>query len=447
MNLWRVEGGKLRLRLHEGQARAWRSERRFVFVLAGTQGGKTSFGPWWLAHEIKRRGAGDYLAVTATYDLFKLKMLPALRETFEHLLRIGRYWSSDRIIELADPATGEFRAKRADDPMWGRIILRSADAKGGLESSSARAAWLDEAGMDNFTVDEWQAVLRRLSLAMGRVLATTTIYNLGWIKGLIYDRWKAGDPDIEVVQFDSTLNPSFPREEYERARDSMPLWKFNMFYRGLYERPAGLIYDSFSDDDVVPRFAIPHSWPRHLGLDFGGVNTAGLFIAAEPSTTNLYLYREYKAGGRTAAEHSKHLLEGEPAIPNCVGGSHSEGQWRDEFRAGGVVGTVRVPGIPVREPDIKDVHLGIDRVYGAHKRHEIKVFADLGGYLAEKRSYSYEVDALGEVKEPLTIRDKHAYHFMDAERYIVGWLRRGTMQRRSGSVGEKRPPPVAGGFR
>ena len=35
----------VRLFLHEGQARAWASEKRFSFMFAGTQGGKTSFLP------------------------------------------------------------------------------------------------------------------------------------------------------------------------------------------------------------------------------------------------------------------------------------------------------------------------------------------------------------------------------------------------------------------
>lgn len=46
-NLWRFdEDGQIQLDFHPGQARAWLSKARFVFMLAGTQGGKTSFGPW-----------------------------------------------------------------------------------------------------------------------------------------------------------------------------------------------------------------------------------------------------------------------------------------------------------------------------------------------------------------------------------------------------------------
>ncbi|HEX8221827.1 MAG TPA: terminase [Chloroflexia bacterium] len=430
-NLWELDSeGCLSLNFHEGQSRGWLSDKRFIFLLAGTQGGKTSYIPWWLWRETGLRGPGDYLAVTSSYDLFKLKFLPSMREVFEHILGIGRYWSNHKVIELADPVTRKFKANKADDDMWGRIILRSAESGGGLESSTAKAAALDECGQDAFTVETWQAVLRRVSLNKGRVLGGTTIYNMGWIKSNIYDPWElrrkqpGGHPEIEVIQFDSTANPSFPEEEYIRARDSMPLWKFNMFYRGMFERPAGLIYDSFDEKlHKRPRFTIPDSWERYLGLDFGGVNTAALFYAEEPDTGKLYLYREYKAGGRTAKEHAERLLDGEPMVPLCFGGSHSEGQWRREFGNG---------GLPVREPAVREVEVGIGRVYGAHKRGEIIVFDDLHGYLEQKLSYARKLDVNGEPTEE--IADKSSYHFMDAERYIVGALKRGELNLRISSL-------------
>ncbi len=80
-------------------------------------------------------------------------------------------------------------------------------------------------------------------------------------------------------------------------------------------------------------------------------------------------------------------------------------------------------GLPVNAPDISDVEIGIDRVYGAHKRDEIIVFDDLEGYLEEKRNYSRKLDANGEPTEE--IENKSAFHRMDSERYIVGRIRRG----------------------
>ncbi len=42
-------------------------------------------------------------------------------------------------MEFRNPHTGQFVAKRSDDKMWGRIILRAATAGsgGGLESATA----------------------------------------------------------------------------------------------------------------------------------------------------------------------------------------------------------------------------------------------------------------------------------------------------------------------
>lgn len=399
-------------------------------MLAGTQGGKTAYGPIWLAEQVKRRGGGDWLAVTSNYDLFKLKMLPAMRIVFEDTLGIGRYWPSSRIMELADPATGEFKARRADDVMWGRIILRSADALSGLESATAKGAWLDEAGQDRFTIDAWRAIRRRLALHQGRVLITTTLYNLGWIVQQIIDRVtedgvisveQIGEAELEhtenddicLVQFDSIINPTYPMEEYRAAEAELPDDEFQMFYRGRKAALRYLIYDALDRTrHVWPRFPIPLTWSRYLGLDFGGANTAGVFYAEEPGTSTLYAYREYHAGKRTASEHAEELLKDEPGIPLCVGGSKSEGQWRLEFAQA---------GLSVLPPMIKDVNLGIRRVYAQHKTDKLIYFDDLYGILDEKGRYQRKRDKSGEVMDE--IKDKSRFHRLDAERYIIGYIR------------------------
>jgi hypothetical protein len=382
-----------------------------VFLFAGSQGGKTVFGPVWLYREILKHGPGDYLAVTATFDLFKLKMLPSLRWLFEHTLRVGRYWAGSKVIELADPETGRFWATQADDMMWGRIILRSAQSKGGLESSTAKAAWLDECGMDDFTVSEWEAVERRLSLFQGRVLGTTTLYNRGWVKSRIYDKWRDGSPLHDVIQFASYINPSYPKDEFDRLVSEWAQWKVNMFLRGEFDKPAGLIYDSFNEEIcLIDPFTIPDNWKLYGGSDFGGVNTVGLLYAEDPETQNLYAHKEYKRGGRTAEDHAAELKKWKSGL--WVGGSWSEDQWRREFAKG---------GLPIIKPSIKDVEVGIDRVYAQHKKNAIFVFSNMSGYLDEKRSYSRKLDAEGEPTEE--IQDKSTFHFMDAERYIIGKIR------------------------
>lgn len=417
-DLLHYDGKKLTVTLHPGQTRAHDSRRRQIFIVAGTQSGKTSYEPIWLDREIKERGEGDYLAVTATYDILKLKFLPELQNYFCHLFG-WQYSPSEKTIWR------EYKPR-----MFTRIIMRSADAEGGLESATAKAALFDECGQNKVKITAYDAIMRRLSLARGRLLGGTTPYNLGWLKTEIYDPYMKGDADIQVVQFKSIMNPSFPKAEYYERKAKMPAWKFEMFYNGNFSRPAGLIYDNFDDADIVPRFRIPDRWERFVGLDFGLVNLAAVFFAREPNTNRYYLYRTYHSGGFSVAAHVAKLMQGEPRLPFCVGGAASEGNWRAEFRAS---------GLPVREPDIKAVEVGIDRVYEAHADHEIIVFDDMAEYLDQKRTYARELDDQDQPTEK--IADKAMFHLLDAERYIIGYVKRKGAKTQQAAGNLYAPPP------
>lgn len=419
--------GKLYFNFHPGQLQAWDSEARFTFVFAGTQGGKTSFLPWWLWREIQNTARpgelNDYIAATSSYDLFKLKLLPSIREVFEHVLQIGRYWSGDRIMELCDPQTGQFLAQRADDPMYARIILRSAASGGGLESLTAKAAILDECGQDEFSLETWEAVLRRLSLSEGRVLGGTTIYNLGWTKTEVYDRWIAGDKDFHCIQFKNIENPAFPRAEYERAKATMPLHRFLMFYHGEFARPAGLIYDSYIDEigtgHLLEDFEIPASWPRYLGVDFGAVNTAKIWIAEDPDKDRFIIYRESLEGGLATRQHvAKALLDSRREnLIGAWGGAGSEEQQRMDWTT---------EGLTVQEPHIADVEGGIAKVYGLFRRKRLFVMRSCKGLRDELGTYKRKVDPQGVVLDE--IENKRRYHRLDSLRYVAPVLGGGKVE-------------------
>lgn len=403
-----VDEGVLKLSLHPGQSKVMRSPARFVFMIAGTQGGKTSLGPWWMRDRIAESGAGDYLAATSTFDLFKLKMLPEVREVFEDVLGVGRYWSGIRTMELRENRNKPFLAKQADDHMWGRIILRSAVQQSGLEAATAKAAWLDEIGQDEWTLEKWEAILRRLSLYQGRVLGTTTLYNLGWMKHEVYERWRAGDKDYDVVQFPSIQNPAFPIEEFERARRTMPAWRFDMFYRGIYAKPAGLIYRSFKDEYYVNDFEIPVEWEIVACVDFGGANTAILYLALNPNDNRWYVFREYLGGGISTAEHAKREVELTEDYLDIrwVGGAGSEEQERRDWRTN---------GINIAEPDVGGVEAGISRVIELIKGDRLRVFKSCKGLRDELGSYRRKLDDRGEPTEE--ILHKRHFHRLDGLRY------------------------------
>jgi len=409
-SLWTIRDGKPECDFHPGQWRAIQAKSRFVFVIAGTQSGKTSFGPWWLYREIKRGGEGDYLAVTASYDLFKLKMLPEMRTVFEQVLHIGRWWAGDKVIELRHPTRG-FLAKRSDDPMWGRIILRSASTGGGLESATAKAAWLDECGQDAFTLEDWNAVQARLSLHEGRCLGTTTPYNLGWLKSEVYDRWQRGEAGYEVINFSSALNPAFPDREQERRRKTMQDWRFRMRYLGQFTKPAGLIYGAFEPSMIVEPYPIPDDWERLIGVDFGGANTAALFLAQNPDSKRWVVYDEMMTGDKTSKEYAREVRGKLPdrCFFTAYGGSKSEGQQRRDWADGGLV---------LGEPRIADVESGIDRVIEWLKAGQLSVFRSCSGTIDELGTYRRKLDSLGNPTDK--IDSKRTFHRCDALRYAVG---------------------------
>lgn len=419
---------------HLGQTRTWESERRFTAMVAGTQSGKTCWGPWWLWREIERLGAGDYYAVTATYDLFKLKMLPELLRVYRDVLRVGRYWSGDRILELRDPETGHFQAQRSSDPMWGRVILRSADSPGGLESGTAKAAWLDEAGQDRFTVWAWRAIRRRLALYRGRALITTTLYNLGWLKQQVMDAATDGGTvtleetdigaevettdnpaaDVRLVQFDSIANPAFPVEEFKDAEASTPDDEFAMFYRGRAVKLRSLIYDVFSDLHKVKSFKPPMDWPRAVGVDPLGERVCALWLAFDPNKEQLHVYREYYAPfGETTPGHVREVLRlsAHERIAAWIGGGPSERQARADWAGA---------GIALGEPPFGEVWVGIGRVYAQFKTFGLVIHDCCENLLDELGTYQRKRDRAGELTE--IIKDKERYHGLDALRYIMAWL-------------------------
>ncbi len=415
------KGITLQFRPHPGQWQAWQSQKRFICIFAGTQSGKTSFGPWWLRREIQEKGPGTYLAVSPSFPLLAVKFFPELKRILQTECGLFKFPKSPK------PDAPAELTRRGELLLWGApqdtpTFLRfgHADNPDSLESMTAKAALLDEPGQKRFRLQSMQAIRRRLSIHQGRALLMTTPYDLGWLYQHFWTPWNNArlrgedHPEIDVINFRSIDNPVFPKEEYLSTQATMPVWMHQMFYDGIFTRPAGLIYDCWSEtENTVPRFEIPRHWPRFMGVDFGGTNTAALKIAQEVSPDGklldrFYVYAEYLEGGKVAGQHVEDLLIGEPMRPITTGGAGSESQWRDEWGHA---------GLPVYEPGVRDVEVGIQRVYKGIKTRMLRVFDDLHGLLDEINAYSRKLDASGQPTEE--IQDKRTFHRLDALRYVA----------------------------
>jgi len=393
--LWRIEGSKLIVNLHPGQSEAWEAVARFILLLAGTGGGKTAFGPIWLYREVQKYPEDEFLVIAPTYKMLQRAILPKFMEFFDEALRLGEYKKADALYQLK---TG------------GVVYFGSADKWENLEGPHVRGCWLDEPGRVKFEV--WQVAQRRTGIYQAPILLSTTPYNLGWLKTEFYDRWKAGDADYFVSQFPSILNPSYPKEEFERARRTMPPWRFKMFYEGRFERPAGLIHPQY---EIVEPFPIPKEWGRYVGLDWGFNNpTAAVWLAQEPGG-GLYVYREYYQRGQTFDQIARglHGLTRDEDILLWIG-DPSGAQYIAELK--------RLM-IPVR-PAEKDgqekewVKAGIVKVDEMFRSGRLKIFSSCKHLLDEAAGWQWVMVENMATDKP----GDEPHHLLDALRYVVTTL-------------------------
>ncbi len=348
--------------------------------------------------------------MTSTFPLLKLKMLPEFLRLFQDTLHLGEWQAGDHVFTYKDGET--------------RIIFGSATNPESLESATAKAAWLDEVGQDQFRLESWEAVQRRLAVNQGRVLGGTTVYNSGWLKTEVFDKWKAGNHDFQVIQFPSITNPAYPRAEYERLKMVLPEWKFKMFCRGEFDKPEHLIYGSFSSEyredggHKVHAFEFPAEWPRHVGVDFGAINTATVWVTHDPASNVYYVYRETLEGNMTSKEHARKALERAKGVNvlTWTGGAASEKQPRWDWRA---------ENVPVRESRVVEVEAGIGRIIGLWRTHRLFVFDCCRGLLDELGTYSRKLDKGGQATDE--IADKQTFHRLDALRYACGAMERGPL--------------------
>ncbi len=384
---------------------------RTLAAIAGTGGGKTVLGYWWLWLRMKKYPGYGWLVAEPTFNMLAKILLnssdpnrPTLEQWFEMVGWHPNYKAVDKIIETD----------------YGKVYLASADNPDTMQGAAVKGAWLDEGGMMSLIAH--QTALQRVSLFDGQELITTTPYNRGWLKSEVAD--KADGDYIHVETWSSLDNPAFPESVYEEMKsgpNAMQGYRFRMMYDAEFERPSGMIYDSFNSEKcVIPPFQIPQSWPRYVGIDYGPVHTAVLWFAKAPNeykgwpSGTYFTYREYLEGNKSIAQHVKDLNAlgaGEDIVRKTGSAVAAERQWRREYSEAGFY---------IQECSINDVGVGIDRVYALHAQDLIVYFNTLKHTLSQKEDYSRKLDTS---QNPTDEIDKKAqYHFMDAERYIISDL-------------------------
>ena len=424
-----VTDGELHVHPHKGQEKVLDSKKQIIAMLCGKQSGKTEFSAYWMYEEIlawderTRAGYGKEgavaWAVSPSYPLQDEKMQPTFYDLFVTKLGIGKYHVQKKRLDVTISKDG------AEDNVY-QIKFKSADKVESLASATVFTMCLDEAGQDSFKQAAWEECRARVGTTAGRILITTTLYNFDWLKHLIYDPWKKGDPSIDVIQFKSIMNPSYSIAEWEYHKRVMPDWKFKMAYCGEFTRPLGRIYQDFDESCIVEPFDIPTSSYKIVGIDPGIVHHSTVWICEIhpnepvytifPCTDNInpiyVIYDSSLMGSTTTTltnkEHAEAMMQHRDysMLKTACGGSASEVYFREDYR---------VAGIDVIEPPFKEVSAGIDSVTSLIKTHRLFIFSNQKRLIKEFEEYSYKLDSEGDVT-PI-IQNKELYHGLDSVRY------------------------------
>lgn len=379
----------MEIKLHAGQRKALKSKAKYVVVLAGTGSGKTFLGPVWIAKELER-GGREVLVVSPTYLMFQRVVLPYVLNFFEGLGLLERYKMTERVMELRTGA---------------KLYFGSADNPFSLEGVHVDAAWMDEAGQ--MKREAWAVVRRRVGVRNGRILITTTPYNLGWLKQEVYDEWKRGNRDFDVIQFPSIANPFYPKEEFERAQRTLPEWQFRMFYLGEFVRPEGLVYiDFMPSKHIVEPFPIPNSWVRIAGIDLGYNNPTAIIFLALDKDGRVFVYREYYERFKTAEEIINDFLE-------ITQNENIDAVYVDPSEPA-FIKAMRQRGILAKEAK-NDVKEGISMVISLIKTDRLFVFRGCKNLLDEIENYRWK-----KVNDEIKDEPQKEYdHACDALRYAL----------------------------
>ncbi|NCC37021.1 MAG: hypothetical protein EOM24_34185, partial [Chloroflexia bacterium] len=171
------------------------------------------------------------------------------------------------------------------------VLGRTMDKPSTMQGSHLHGVVADEAGL--YTAEAWHVIQQRVSLYKGQIFITSTPYSWNFLKKEIYDPWLESGKDhenIDVLQISSLANPNFPREEYERAKANLPRWKFDMFYRGMFTRPSGLVYEEYQviSTRLTPIVRI------FAGQDYGFHNPSAIVWISEDGRGNYQVFRVWR---------------------------------------------------------------------------------------------------------------------------------------------------------
>jgi len=381
---------KIRVELHKYQMQVMQSMKRFILMVAGTQGGKTTTGAYWIFKEIDNYPQDEYLIAAPTYKIMGQSTLPRFLDVMRGM--IPGKWNEQK---------KEFKIRAG-----GKVYFRSTEDPDAIEAMKCRAIWLDEAGKMKHRV--WNAVNSRIAILKGKVLMTTSWYNLGW---LYHDIYRRVDDDYEIIQFASNENPWFPEDEWDRLKKTLPEAEFRRRFGGEPIKAEGLVYSCFDRHTHVydvEHTELPKGLFKFIGMDLGYTSpTAVLFCGIDKDGT-IWVYDEYYERKGLLSYHAEQLKN--------RGYNRNIKIWADRSAAQEIA-ELSSAGLLIAGARNIDVNVGISKVSKLFISGKIKISSKCENLIDELETYSWRSTDDIEIKEDKVIKKQD--HCVDALRYGI----------------------------
>ena len=364
----------------------------------GIQWGKTESGALWIKRQIHTytEPRDTFIIASPNYKTLQQSTLGPFLRAVEGL---GSYNKTEACFTTH----------------WGtKVWLRTAtepDSVVGI--ANVRAVWGDEAG--KFSLYFWENLEGRAAPKNARILLTTSPYSLNWIwKDLIKPARDGKRPDVRYIQAQSSENPYFNRQVYEKRRLTMDPRRFAMMYGGEWGRMSGLVYDCWDEArNLVAPFELPAGTKYYGGIDWGHTDPFVLVIRAITPDGRHYQVSEFYKSGLTILD----MIEVAKQKRQIYGVTRF---YADPSQPGSIEEFCR-NGLPCQPAD-NDIRRGIDLHYELIKTLRYKVFEQTSPHtLDEMESYHYpDPEDLGpddssKEMKPVGQND----HALDANRYLT----------------------------
>ena len=304
--------------------------------------------------------------------------------------------------------------------------------KGSDKFDSLRGRGLDFVVIDEAAFcheDTWKKAIRpALSDKQGRALFTSTPNGRNWYwEQYIYARKESKKHNWSSYHWPTWNNPLITQEDLDEAKQGLSNIDYRQEYGAEFITKAGMVYDDFSDDNIIPNDSFMPNKNLHdicIGLDFGYASaTAICFMAVERASGKVCQFDEIYVSRHDVEQISNLIMQklshwkvGMPEAIYCDPAGNAE-----ELCAGiSPVDYLRGKGFQVISKGTKiPPGLSLVRAYvlNAYGQRRLFITGRCEWTIKSFYGYSYKLGTHSLVLED-PLKDNVHDHMMDAIRYF-----------------------------